>query len=212
MSTLDKLQEFLMESDEKDSNVVLMFDAMFIRKHLQYNVFTDSVAGVEWIDGDKRSAEYAQCLLVFMIRSIVKGWSQIIGFHFTQSTFQKDKLKCLLDSYLCALHSAGLRCRGMICDQEPSHVSLFRQAGVSPETPYYLCPSSGRRIYIIYDPPHLLKSTRNNLMTSDFLVSFLFFFIIIVTLLSFFMYSTPMEVSARGKMWRVFTTWKRRRP
>lgn len=148
-----------------------MFDAMYIRKHLQYNSFTDMVLGVEWINGDERSAEYAQCLLVFMIRSIFKGWSQIIGYHFTSSNFSKDKLKHLLDSYLCAFDSAGLLCRAVICDQEPSHVSLFRKAGVSPDTPYYLCPSSGRRIYVIYDPPHLLKSTRNNLMTSDFLVS-----------------------------------------
>ena len=149
-----------------------MFDAMYIRKHLQYNVFSDTVMGVEWIDGDERSEEYAQCLLVFMIRSVFKGWSQIIGYHLTGSSFTKEKLKHLLDSYLSALDTAGLRCRGIICDQEPSNVSLFRKAGVSPETPYYLCPSSGQRIFIIYDPPHLLKSTRNNLMTSDFLVSY----------------------------------------
>lgn len=123
------------------------------------------------IDSETRNCEIAQYLLVFMIRSIFSGWTQVIGHHFTRASFGKSNLKSLIDSYLSALDVAGIICRAIICDQEPSHVSLFRAAGVCPETPYIKCPSSGRWIYVIYDPPHLLKSTRNNLLTSDFMVS-----------------------------------------
>ena len=144
---------------------------MYVRQHLEYNCFSDCVTGVEALDATSRSPAFAQCLLVFMLRSIFHGWTQVIGHHFTASSFGKTKLKSLLDSYLSALDTAGILCRAIVCDQEPSHVSLFLAAGVTPETPYIRCPSSGRRVYVIYDPPHLLKSTRNNLMTSDFLVS-----------------------------------------
>ena len=127
---MSKLHEQVSDGDEMDRIVVLMFDAMHIRPHLEYNVFSDSVSGVVHMDKETRSGEVAQSLLVFMLRCTV------------------------------------------ICDQEPSHVSMFREAGVATNAPYILCPGSGRKVFVIFDPPHLLKSTRNNLMTSDFLVSF----------------------------------------
>ena len=170
--TLNQLNEFLSETD-KDRNVVLMFDAMHVRQLLEYNSFSDSVSGVETVDSERRSDVYAQCLLVFMLRSILHGWTQIIGHHFTRSVFNKHSLKPLIESYLTALHASGLTCRAIICDQEPSHVSMFRAAGVSFDNPHIPCPVTGRKIYVVYDPPHLLKSARNNLLTSEFVVRLL---------------------------------------
>ena len=158
-----------------DNNLVLMFDGMHIRPHLDYNYFSDCVTGVVSINEETRKPEYAQSLLVFMIRSVFHGWSQIIGHHFTPSVYGKKELKELLEAYLSAMDVAGLICKAVICDQEPSHMSLFREAGVTPERPYIKCPRSDRKVFIIYDPPHLLKSARNNLMNSDFLVSEYFY-------------------------------------
>lgn len=148
---------------------------MHLKPHYEYNVFSDRVVGIEMIDNARNSQVAAECLLVFMIRSVFSGWTQIIGHHFTKAAFSKEGLKGLIDSYLSALDTASLSCRAIVCDQEPSHVSLFRLAGCNPETPYIRCPSSGRRIYVIYDPPHLMKSARNNLLSSDFLVSYILF-------------------------------------
>lgn len=172
-ATLAQLATFFNEADPKDKNTVLLFDAMSVRQHLEYNNFADKVTGVEALDEHQRSPMLARCLLVFLLKSIFHGWTQVIGYHFTTATFGKEKINSLLNSYLSAIDAAGISCRAIVCDQEPSHVSAFRAAGVTPDTPYIRCPSSGRRVYVLYDPPHLLKSTRNNLMTSDFLVSFL---------------------------------------
>ena len=150
-----------------------MFDAMHLKPHYEYNVFSDRVVGLEAINNERDSREAAQCLLVFMIRSIFHGWTQIIGHHFTKAAFSKEDLKKLIEEYLIALDNASLSCRAIVCDQEPSHVSLFRLAGCNRDKPSIRCPSSGRQIYVIYDPPHLMKSARNNLLTSDFLVSVL---------------------------------------
>ena len=113
----------------------------------------------------------AQSLLVFMIRSVFGGWTQIIGHHFTQSAFPKEELKKILFCYLQVLHNASIKVKAIVCDQEPGHVSLFKSLGVCREVPFIHCPSCEEKIYIIYDPPHLLKSARNNLMTNTFLVS-----------------------------------------
>ena len=92
-----------------------------------------SGASKGWFHRSPDSSASFQCdaddmLLVFMIRSIFHGWSQIIGHHFTRSVFQKKDLSRLLDAYLSALDTFGLMCRAVICDQEPSHVSMFRDA------------------------------------------------------------------------------------
>lgn len=171
-ATLSQLSTFFHESDPKDKNTILLFDAMSVRQHLEYNSFADNVTGVEALDEHTRSPMLARYLLVFLLKSVFHGWTQVIGYHFTTGSFGKDKIYDLLKSYLSAIDAAGILCRAIVCDQEPSHVSAFRAAGVTPDTPYILCPSSGRRVYVFYDPPHLLKSTRNNLMTSDFLVSY----------------------------------------
>ena len=167
---MTKLQDQLFEGDDKERIVVLMFDAMHIRPHLEYNVFCDSVYGVQQMDKETRSDEVAQSMLVFMIRSVFRGWTQIIGHHFTAASLPQKDLHQLLKTYLSALDTFGVICRAIICDQEPSHVAMFREAGVASDAPYIRCPSSGRKVFIIFDPPHLLKSARNNLMSSDFLV------------------------------------------
>lgn len=133
------------EANILDRNTVLMFDAMYVRQHLEYNYFADCVTGVEALSAANRSPKPAQCLLVFMLKSIFHGWTQVIGHHFTTSKFAKDDLKSLLFSYLSAMDTAGVICRGIVCDQEPSHVSMFKSIGVTAEAPYMRCPSSGRK-------------------------------------------------------------------
>lgn len=144
---------------------------MHLREHLEYCRYSDRVLGVESADHKSRTNRRAQSLLVFMIRSIFGGWAQIIGHHFTQAAFPKDNLKDLIFSYLRVLHNASMRVKAIVCDQEPGHVSLFKSLNVCRDTPFISCPLCEEKIYIIYDPPHLLKSTRNNLITNNFLVS-----------------------------------------
>lgn len=148
-----------------------MFDAMHLRPHVQYIHTSDEVIGVETIHNGVRKDVLAQTVLVFMIRSVFGGWCQVVGHHFVGSKFAKDDLTSLLMEYLAAMHSTGLRCKALICDQEPSHMAMFKSLGVSRKTPYIESQISNDRIHVILDPPHLLKSTRNNLLQHDFLVS-----------------------------------------
>lgn len=171
-ATIDSLGEFLTGVGPKDTSVVLMFDSMYLRGLYEYDRFSDSVLGVQAISEEKRSNQRAQCLLVFMVRSIIGGWIQIIGHHFTKAAYPKEDLDKLLKSYLTALTRASIDCKAVICDQEPGHVSLFKSLGVTRLTPFVRCPSSGKKVYVMYDPPHLLKSARNNLIASEFVVSF----------------------------------------
>ena len=144
---------------------------MHVRPNFEYNRFCDDVVGHEDVGSGNTTTKRAESLLMFLIRGLFGGWTEIIGYHFTVAAFSKDRLKTLLYEYLAALESANIVCRAIVCDQEPSHVSLFKGLGVTSDTPYVKCPFSGRRVYVIYDPPHLLKSTRNNFLNYDFKVN-----------------------------------------
>ena len=169
--TLMLLRDSLEGSPERNKCVTLMFDAMHIMPHLEYIYTSDEVIGLMRISDDQQRDEMAQYLLVLMIRSIFGGWCQIVGHHFTGQSFSKDCIQELLMGYLSALHTADIKCKAVVCDQEPSHMSLFKKLGVTQQTPYFRDPYSDNRVYVILDPPHLMKSTRNNLLQYDFVVS-----------------------------------------
>ena len=165
------INNFLSETSPRDKIVVLSFDSMYLREHIEYSRYTDRVLGLETIDENATTNRIAQNFLVFMIRSIFGGWTQIIGHHFTRSALSKDELKTVLLSYLHALHNASIKIKAIVCDQEPSHVSMFKSLDVCPSNPFIHCPSCDENFFIIFYPPHLLKSTRYNLITNDFVVS-----------------------------------------
>ena len=76
------------------------------------------------------------------------------------------KLEELLREALDRLDAAGLDVRLVVCDQGATNRSLASALGISPKTPFFIHHT--RKIHFMYDPPHLLKSLRNNLKTYDF--------------------------------------------
>jgi hypothetical protein len=42
---------------------------------------------------------------------------------------------------------------------------------VSSDRPFFLHPRTDEPVYVVFDPPHLLKCLRNNLMSYDIEVS-----------------------------------------
>jgi hypothetical protein len=63
------------------------------------------------------------------------------------------------------LREINLKVKVIVLDQESSQRSTFKYGfGVSPEEPWLHLPDDAiNRIYVIWDPPHLLKNIRNNL-------------------------------------------------
>ncbi len=165
-----RLQDWLEGAPAAARIVILSFDGMHLEKNLQYSRMKDDIIGHEDVGPTRTSKNISENLLMFMIKGLFGSWSEIIGHHFVPSSFSKEKLKeCILEK-LSALHNYGLLCGGIVCDQEPSHVSIFKSMGVTRSTPYIKCPFSNRPVYIFYDPPHLLKSTRNNFLNYNFMV------------------------------------------
>ena len=64
------------------------------------------------------------------------------------------------------LKSLDLTIKGVICDQGLNNCSLFRNLGVTADKPYFHHLES--EIVVMFDPPHLLKNIRNNLLKHSF--------------------------------------------
>lgn len=65
------------------------------------------------------------------------------------------------------LHSTGLIVRALVCDQHTTNISALKLLGFSKTTPYISHPTAQAKVYIIFDPPHLIKNLRNNLIRYD---------------------------------------------
>jgi hypothetical protein len=80
-------------------------------------------------------------------------------------------LKGMLYEALHYCKKANLTVVAIVCDQEASQTRLFKELGVTPQSPFLVDPNGPQNIAVILDPPHLLKNFRNNLMKYDIVVS-----------------------------------------
>ncbi|GBN02701.1 hypothetical protein AVEN_141904-1 [Araneus ventricosus] len=85
---------------------------------------------------------------------------QVLGYYFTSPT-DKFSLKKLVEEAIDILQSCELEVVSIVCDQGPKNQGLFKETNVTTENPFFVHKT--KKIYATYDPPHLLKSVRNNL-------------------------------------------------
>lgn len=72
-----------------------------------------------------------------------------------------DDLSTCIFVYL-QVNAAGFVPMLLVCDQNSNNRSLFKSYGVTMEKPWFVF--EGKRIFCAYDAPHLMKSSRNNLL------------------------------------------------
>ena len=137
-------------------------DEMSLKSNLHYDIRSDRIIGYEdfGVQNDDRD-KMATSALVFMVRGIARNWKQPITYYFTASTCKANQIHNLLLDCLNNLHDIGLTVKGVISDQGSNFLQLSNTLGITPEKPYFV--HSSRKYYYLFDPPHLLKSVRNNL-------------------------------------------------
>jgi hypothetical protein len=161
------LSERLKYMSNRDKNCTLLIDEISIKSNLQYDRHNDIIIGYEdYGHYCPRSCTKAKSALVFMLRGIASNWSQPLGFVFTASACKADIIKCMLLDCLDKCVTAGAIVKAIISDQGPNFQQLVNRLGVSVEAPFFM--HNEQKYFYIFDPPHLLKSTRNNLFKYPF--------------------------------------------
>lgn len=154
---------------------IVLFDEMSLKCNLNYNERKDSVAGFV-TNGKDTHQEFADHAQVFMIRGLIKNYKQPVAYTFSQSATKGPELAVQLKTVVGKLQEAGLIIVATVCDQgtnnsqciklliQETQAALLRK-GEEQKGNYFLI--NDQEIMPLYDPPHLIKCIRNNLITKD---------------------------------------------
>lgn len=146
-----------LKDDAKD--IVLCVDEMAIKTNLFYNLSKDYIIGFN-NSYDTKTYECAKHVLCFMIRSLNYKWKQPVAYFFINNSCTGIALQNTVFAVISRLQSISLNIKVFTTDQGSNFYSFAEKMHVSIERPYFFV--NGKKIYYVFDAPHLLKSTRNN--------------------------------------------------
>ena len=112
-------------------------------------------------------AEQTKWLLQdFLVRSITGGWKQPLGYALVNGACPRDEMETLMREAIDKLKGIGLTVVVVISDMGSNFQSLANHLNITPENPWFI--HNNEKVFVMFDPPHLLKCVRNNLMKYSF--------------------------------------------
>ena len=141
---------------EDDKICTLIFDEMSLKTGLSYTKGSDTVEGFEDF-GDLGKTKYiANHALAFVIRGVKQKWKQPLGYFLSSGPISVAMLRSLVRNCIEKVFSIGFNVKILICDQGSNNRSFLEQKeGVSVKNPFFMVGE--KRIFVMYDPPHLVK-------------------------------------------------------
>ena len=159
-------------------NVSLLFDEMKVKSNLVYSSSTGKLIGFVELgsindeihnlekscsDEENKENDIATHILAFMVRGIFTNLQFAFAF-FPCTGFTCAQLFPCVWEAVSVLEALDLQVRCFISDGASPNRTFYRLHGQPGEVPYFainLC-SIERKIYLICDTPHLMKTVRNN--------------------------------------------------
>ncbi|XP_063900839.1 uncharacterized protein LOC135120464 [Zophobas morio] len=164
--------------DPKYNLCTLIFDEMSIQPHLDYLPCEDRVVGFE-DDGTTRTKKIADHVCVFMLRGIFGRWKQPVAFAFCKNSMPAVNIVRFYKEIVKEATAIGLNIIASVCDQGTTNSAAIDMLLQDTKRRAILENGTGikenvirigdHEIIPLFDPPHLLKSMRNNLLTKDLL-------------------------------------------
>lgn len=144
-----------------ERHCILCADEMSLKSYLFYNVSKDEIIGFE-DNGDKKTCVPAKSVLVVMARSIAGTWKIPVYFCFVETACQSNVFKNVIFQIIETMKNSGATVHALVTDMGSNFQQLSRHLGISKENAKFSV--NGDEIVYIFDTPHLLKATRNNLL------------------------------------------------
>jgi len=166
---LEHLKKQVENMDTLERSCTLIFDEMFLSAGLHYETKAQKICGFEDMGSFGRTKDPANHVLMFMIRGIKKSYKMPIAFYFTKTTIKSEILKQLIVNIITRLQEVGLNIVATVCDQGTTNqkaLRLLTEENTDNPTSYHFMVNKAP-IVTIFDVPHLLKCTRNALLTCN---------------------------------------------
>ncbi|XP_016657074.1 uncharacterized protein LOC107882746 [Acyrthosiphon pisum] len=160
---MDVLKENVKKLKPAERYCSILFDEMCLSSGLNYNSSVDIIEGLIVDSGTHRNQNFGDHVLVFMVRGIKKKFKQPISYTFCQGATNQYELVRQLKEVIGEIHKTGLTVVATICDQGRPNEDDFYEIEVRREN------GNVERLPIVhlFDVPHLMKCTRNNLLTKN---------------------------------------------
>ena len=100
-----------------------------------------------------------------MVRGLHQKWKQLVAYYLSRGSTKAEMLKQFLIDVLGARQKVGLHGIATVCDMGTNNVRAMKLLGSTWGEPFF--QFQNQAIAIIYDPPHLLKCTRNLFLKYD---------------------------------------------
>lgn len=156
---------------------IIIYDEVSLKPHITYAERKDKITGFV-DDGETRKSEFADHAQVFMVRGLIKNYKQAVSYTFAASATKGPELAKQIKKVVSEIQNAGLTVVASVCDQGSNNRQAMKIL-LNETRGYYLRHGeqvkentiiiNGQEIIPLYDPPHLLKGIRNNLLTKNLL-------------------------------------------
>lgn len=101
-----------------------------------------------------------------MARSIAGNWKIPVCYCFVETACSSKILKNIIFNIIIKLKNCGAKVHALVTDMGSNFMLLSRELGISTQNSTFLVEDE--KIVYIFDTPHLIKATRNNLLQHNF--------------------------------------------
>ena len=165
-AALNIIRNKVAHMSEQEKLCTLCMDEISLKRHLYYDIRGDRIIGLEDFGRGSRTNKVATSALVFLARSISGKWKQPLGYALVNGGCPRDEMEELMKHAISSLEGIGLNIVVVMSDMGSNFQSLANHLQVTPEKPWF--EYNNKKYFLMFDPPHLLKCVRNNLMKHVF--------------------------------------------
>ena len=155
-----KAATLLREEGKISEDVVLMLDEMYLQKSTEFQ--NGNVIGKD------ETGEFYKGIIVFMIVNL-KNSTPCVVKACPEVYINGDMVRQEIEESISSLTSAGFKVRAVVADNHASNVSTFTKLwnsyGTESDNNFHI-NFNGNKSYLMYDPVHLVKNVRNNLVSA----------------------------------------------
>ena len=162
----DAMIECLSKYDLQNEVGILLLDEVSLKPFLNYHPEDDLIDGIEDLGELRSKPSIAKYALTFMLTFYHNSIRIPLCFFFGSSSVSGTNLKVLVINTIERLFKSKIKIHVIVCDQGTTNQSMFNSLGISPDKQYFDMNIDGvsHRVFCTYDPPHVIKAIRNNLI------------------------------------------------
>lgn len=153
----------------KEVLTCLIFDEMFIRKHVQWDHaskkfygFIDYGANIDVETCADVTKPIAKEVLMFLVSGINESFAMPVAY-FLINGLKRSEKSAMIQEVVVMLSKTGIKIIGMTFDGLKANISVCTELGAHFESngPFITNPHTNDNIYIFLDPAHMEKLSRN---------------------------------------------------